>query len=148
MLGCTPKEALWGFVSKHIIATQSFIKRDAQRISAPRSSMGFTVGGSFVPYSQWEEKIGDIRAYLLLLDGLVRETNADAPHMALLHNGFVPRNIAIGRAENKMDVDKPNVEVSRERMTTTPEEVADAVEQMQQDQCASDHDDDNVEGRV
>jgi hypothetical protein len=58
-LDCTPEKALWGFVSKHIIALNDFIA-DLEK-------------GRMTPIEQWEEKIGDIRNYMVLLDALVIE---------------------------------------------------------------------------
>lgn len=58
-LDCTPEKALWGFVTKHIIALNDFIA-DLEK-------------GRMVPIEQWEEKIGDIRNYMILLDALVAE---------------------------------------------------------------------------
>jgi len=54
-LECTPEEALFGFVAKHIIALKDFIKHET--------------------YSrkQIDEKIGDIICYMVLLDGLITE---------------------------------------------------------------------------
>ena len=58
MLGTTPEYALWGMVTKHIIATQKFIHQ---------------VDDVEVNYSQWNEKLGDIIAYMVLLDALIQE---------------------------------------------------------------------------
>ena len=60
----TPEAALWGFVSKHIVALSGFIKNK---------------GSCQQPYEQWEEKIGDIINYMILLDALVREWHLGAP---------------------------------------------------------------------
>ena len=54
--GCTPEQALWGFVTKHIIALKDFIKSGETR-----------------PLEQWEEKIGDIQNYMVLLEAIVSE---------------------------------------------------------------------------
>ena len=56
MNGCTPEQALWGFVTKHIIALKDFIKSGETR-----------------PLEQWEEKIGDIQNYMVLLEALLSE---------------------------------------------------------------------------
>jgi len=63
MNGCSPKQALWGMVTKHIIALKDFIERDANRIE--------------VPESQWDEKIGDIIAYMVLLKALKENKNGN-----------------------------------------------------------------------
>jgi len=55
----TPETALWGFVTKHIIALGDFV-RDLE-------------GGIIQDYERWEEKIGDIQNYMTLLDALVQE---------------------------------------------------------------------------
>ena len=55
---CTPEQALWGFVSKHIIALKDFVySKNIQNI----------------PYSQIDEKAGDIICYCILLDALIQE---------------------------------------------------------------------------
>lgn len=64
MNGSTPEQALWGFVTKHIIALKDFIVRDANRIE--------------VPEEQWDEKIGDIIAYMCLLKALREDNKAEA----------------------------------------------------------------------
>ena len=56
---CTPEKALSGFVSKHIVALYDFIE-DLER-------------GDFRPVEQWDEKIGDIINYMVLLEALVIE---------------------------------------------------------------------------
>ena len=58
--GVEPEYALWGFVSKHIIALKDFIKMAEEE-------------GVFVTRSQWYEKINDIICYLLLLKALLKE---------------------------------------------------------------------------
>jgi hypothetical protein len=62
MNGCTPEQALWGFVSKHIIALKDFIQ---------------SPGMQNIPYSFWSEKLGDIRNYMVLLDALITERTKD-----------------------------------------------------------------------
>ena len=59
LLGVTPEQALIGLVSKHIVAVVDFIK-DIDR-------------GVIQPYEQWDEKIGDINAYMILLDAMIQE---------------------------------------------------------------------------
>lgn len=58
-LGCTPEAALWGFVSKHIIALGDFIAALDK--------------GHVMTKAQWDEKTGDIRNYMILLDALLAE---------------------------------------------------------------------------
>jgi len=53
----TPKQALLGMVRKHIVALYEFARREAE--------------GGHVPLEHWDEKIGDIIVYMLLLEGLV-----------------------------------------------------------------------------
>jgi hypothetical protein len=61
MLNTTPEYALWGMVTKHIIALQKFIHQlYSDEIVA-------------VNYAQWDEKIGDIICYMVLLDALIQE---------------------------------------------------------------------------
>ena len=59
LMGCTPERALFGFVSKHIIALSDFIK-DLE-------------DGKMRHRSQWDEKIGDIACYMPLLTALLVE---------------------------------------------------------------------------
>ena len=57
--GITPEKALVGMKSKHDVALQDFINDlDTGKIQC---------------YERWDEKIGDIINYLILLDGLVQE---------------------------------------------------------------------------
>lgn len=49
------EQALWGFVTKHIVSLSDMVKKD---------SLDF-------PFDQWEEKIGDVVIYMLLLKGMV-----------------------------------------------------------------------------
>jgi len=63
MLGSTPETALLGMVVKHIQVTVDFI-HDIDR-------------GVVQPYERWDEKLGDIVAYMILLEALVRERLAD-----------------------------------------------------------------------
>ena len=58
MTGETPEKAQWGMVVKHIIALQKFI---------------YQVEENQVSYKQWNEKIGDIICYAVLLDALIQE---------------------------------------------------------------------------
>lgn len=59
LLGCTPEKALAGMVAKHIIALQDFIN-DLD-------------GDLLQEYTRWDEKIGDIINYMILLDALIQE---------------------------------------------------------------------------
>lgn len=54
----TPEEALMGLVVKHIVALDDFIQ------DLPDKKM---------PIEQWEEKIGDIINYMILLEAMVKE---------------------------------------------------------------------------
>lgn len=58
-LHCTPEKALMGFVTKHIIALRDFVEA--------------LENGKCATPEQWAEKTGDIRNYMLLLDGLLME---------------------------------------------------------------------------
>jgi len=58
-LNCTPEKALWGFVTKHLVAIKDFID-DLER-------------GHVMSREQWVEKIGDVVCYAVLLMGLVDE---------------------------------------------------------------------------
>jgi hypothetical protein len=57
--GCTPERALGGLVAKHIVALYDFINDiDRGVVQSPE---------------RWNEKIGDIIAYMCLLDALIVE---------------------------------------------------------------------------
>ena len=56
LTGKTPEQCLWGFALKHIVALDDYIN------DLPDKRM---------PQEQWDEKIGDIINYLILLEGLV-----------------------------------------------------------------------------
>lgn len=56
--------ALWGMVTKHIIALKDFIAKyeDAEEYDE-------------IPPAQWFEKLGDIRNYMYLLSAILYDTN-------------------------------------------------------------------------
>ena len=58
LAGCTPEKALIGFVTKHIVALYDFVDALPDRC---------------MTLEQWAEKTGDIRNYMILLDGLIEE---------------------------------------------------------------------------
>ena len=55
----TPEDALFGMVMKHIAALDDFIQDLDREVSQP--------------LCRWDEKVGDIIVYMLLLDALVQE---------------------------------------------------------------------------
>lgn len=55
--GRTPEAALWNMVTKHLVATRDAIDQIAL--------------GVVKPIEFWDEKLGDIRNYAVLLEGLV-----------------------------------------------------------------------------
>jgi hypothetical protein len=60
----SPEEVLFGLVAKHIAALDDFIQNiDSEKIQ---------------PYERWDEKIGDIMAYMVLLDAMVCERADEA----------------------------------------------------------------------
>ena len=59
LLGVTPEKALIGLVSKHIVALVDFVN-DIDK-------------GIVQPYDRWDEKIGDINNYNILLEALILE---------------------------------------------------------------------------
>lgn len=59
MMDCSNERALLGLVMKHIVALTDFVN-DIQQ-------------GKRQPYERWDEKIGDIMAYMILLDAIVQE---------------------------------------------------------------------------
>jgi len=56
---CAPEKALWILVNKHIVALNDFINDLEKDVHQP--------------YSRWDEKIGDIMAYMALLDAMIIE---------------------------------------------------------------------------
>lgn len=64
LLNCTPERALIGLVSKHYIALVDFIA-DLE-------------AGVLQSDSRWDEKIGDVMAYMVLLDAMIQERNIKA----------------------------------------------------------------------
>jgi hypothetical protein len=56
---CTPERALYGMMAKHLVSVADLVN-DLDR-------------GKNVPMAVWEEKIGDSRNYLALLECLLRE---------------------------------------------------------------------------
>ena len=56
---CLPETAMWGAVTKHIIALADFIRR--------------LENDGNINHEQWSEKIGDIITYMHLLDSLRKE---------------------------------------------------------------------------
>jgi hypothetical protein len=56
---CTPEKALMGMLSKHLVSVADLVN-DLER-------------GTDTPIAVWREKLGDSRAYLTLLEGLIRE---------------------------------------------------------------------------
>ena len=63
MLDCSPEEALLGFVSKHWVALIDFIYDIDE--------------GVVQTQDRWDEKLGDIINYMILLEALVTERLAD-----------------------------------------------------------------------
>lgn len=63
LMRCTPEKALAGLVSKHIVALYDFID-DLEK-------------GQVRPMPQWNEKLGDIILYSILLKGLLIEREFD-----------------------------------------------------------------------
>lgn len=57
--GVTPEDACMGLVIKHVAALDDFI-----------ADLG---EGTMQPYARWDEKLGDIMAYMVLLDALIQE---------------------------------------------------------------------------
>jgi hypothetical protein len=57
--GITVEQALWFFVTKHIIALRDFIRKDSH--------------GDTPPYNQWKEKTGDIINYMILLRAILKD---------------------------------------------------------------------------
>jgi hypothetical protein len=64
LMRCTPEKALAGLVAKHVVATYDFID-DLEK-------------GQLRPMEQWDEKLGDIILYAILLKALLMERHQDA----------------------------------------------------------------------
>lgn len=60
--GCTPARACFGFLAKHLVSVADLIA-DEDR-------------GVLHPMVVWEEKLGDVDAYLPLLEALVLESKS------------------------------------------------------------------------
>ena len=59
LMDITPEKALWGLVAKHIVALGDFVNDlDLDNVQSE---------------DRWDEKIGDIMAYMILLEALVAE---------------------------------------------------------------------------
>jgi len=56
---CLPATSLWGMVTKHVIALSDFVEREEN--------------GEIIPLAQWQEKIHDIGAYMVLLDAIIQD---------------------------------------------------------------------------
>lgn len=56
---CTPEDALLGMLTKHWVSVVDLIQDIDQN--------------KIAPLSMWEEKCGDIRVYMMLLEALVNE---------------------------------------------------------------------------
>ena len=63
LMRCTPEKALAGLVAKHIVATYDFIE-DLEK-------------GQHRTMQQWDEKLGDIILYAILLKALLIERGQD-----------------------------------------------------------------------
>lgn len=64
LMECTPEKALFGFVSKHIVALSDFVND---------LDTGLNQSGD-----RWTEKTGDIINYMILLEALVVERMQEA----------------------------------------------------------------------
>lgn len=63
-----PETVLAGLMVKHIVALYDFI-REHEADDKPYASLCAPMR----PYAYWDEKIGDIQAYLCLLDAMILE---------------------------------------------------------------------------
>lgn len=69
--GTSPETALWGMYLKHLVSLRDFI-HDLER-------------DVHVSWGSWDEKIRDVIAYALLLDGLIQERYPQQPHKETKH---------------------------------------------------------------
>lgn len=56
LIGCTPEQALFGFLTKHIISLSDMVAKGDPE---------------YYTQTEWDEKIGDTLNYLFLLDAMV-----------------------------------------------------------------------------
>lgn len=87
--GCTPEEALFGFVSKHIVALADYVKDP---------------GGTPRPW--FDEKIMDIRAYMILLDALLEERDqlSEKDILALVGEGVLDDVLNAGKPKPTISI--------------------------------------------
>jgi len=78
LMSCTPEAALFGMVAKHIVAITDFCDDLAN--------------DTIQPYVRWDEKLGDIINYMVLLDALIIER---------LHSVLPTNPLTIGGARFK-----------------------------------------------
>lgn len=67
MQGCAPEQALWGMAAKHFISVKELMRR----LEAVQSMVK---GVQMYDESFIEEKIGDSINYLILLEGILKES--------------------------------------------------------------------------
>lgn len=77
MVQGTPKQALWGFLAKHLTSLSDMVRSD-----------------DFYPTGVWDEKIGDAINYLILLRAL--EFEADGERTIGLNTELDPRLARMG----------------------------------------------------
>jgi len=95
MTGVTPERALWQLVSKHIVALGDFIN-DLDN-------------GTTQPTDRWDEKYGDVVAYMCLLEALVVERSSMVQANKCMHDIELNVNgdgkcIDCGKEVQKVDV--------------------------------------------
>lgn len=61
LIGCTPDQALWGFLTKHLVSLSDMVESDED-----------------YSYERWDEKIGDSINYLILLRAVVEDMKVAA----------------------------------------------------------------------
>jgi hypothetical protein len=71
---CTPEKALMGMLAKHLVSIADLVN-DAEEPPCPHNNAPMCPCPAWrpTPVETWLEKLGDARAYLLLLEALVRE---------------------------------------------------------------------------
>lgn len=70
--GTTKEQALWGFVTKHIVSLADMVKGEALDYDMPK----------------WDEKIGDVSVYMLLLHAMVADAHGKADMVKEAMNAY------------------------------------------------------------
>lgn len=92
--GSTKEQALWGFVTKHIVSLADMIKDEPLDHSL----------------AKWDEKIGDISVYLVLLHAMVYEAHDNADMVKEAMKEYADHVSSLEDVSVKSDEDKSRIE--------------------------------------